>query len=242
MKERSSKLMDWKWWRIIQPGQAVKLHKMNYYDHPYVSNSKLSTLKMELSNQDARDYQAALDFGILFHAVLLEPHTVDLIRRRVEGRDFEYSKEDLYTVRKMRDSFRNDPFCDQLWCACDKEVEMYTPGASFEHEGVEFTLDIKCKYDLFNSQVGWGADPKTTTATSQSAFEAAITQFDYDRSRIFYSKNSGAIQDVIIGVSKVAPYRVFKVFMKAGDKLWQSGERKMSELAFRWWVLQEVTV
>jgi hypothetical protein len=214
---------------------------MDYYAHPFVSNSKLSALKHELSNQDARDYQAALDFGILFHAVLLEPHTVDLIRRRVVGRDFEYSAEDLYTVRKMRDSFMKDPFCAQMWHACDKEVEMYTPGASFEFEGIEFTLDIKCKYDLFNSMVGWGADPKTTTATSQSGFEAAITQFDYDRSRVFYAANSGASQDCILGVSKVAPYKVFKVFMKRGDALWKSGERKCAELAYKWWALKAGT-
>jgi hypothetical protein len=84
----------------------------------------------------------------------------------------------------------------------------------------------------------WGGDLKSTTATSQAQFEQAIGMFDYDRARVFYAAGSGAIQDVIIGVSKVAPYRVFKVFMKRGDRLWSSGEAKMNEIAFKYWSIK----
>jgi hypothetical protein len=86
--------------------------------------------------------------------------------------------------------------------------------------------------------VNWGGDVKSTTATTQAGFEAAIDRFDYDRARTFYAAGPGATQDCILGISKVAPYRVFKVFMKRGDKLWQSGERKMSELCYKWWAIK----
>jgi hypothetical protein len=46
------------------------------------------------------------------------------------------------------------------------------------------------------------------------------------------------MQDAIIGVSKYAPYRVFKVFMKHGDELWRSGAKKCNELAFKYWMLK----
>jgi hypothetical protein len=214
----------------------------NYYAHPFVSNSDLTRLQQELGGRDAVDTTAAFSFGTLVHAMILEPHKVDLIQRTVEGN--EYAKEDIDTARKMRASFLNDSFCRSLLSACSVEVEMYHPGTRFSHEGIDFTLDTRRKYDLWNPATNWGGDVKSTTATTQAQFEAAVNAFDYDRARVFYAAGPGAIQDCILGVSKVAPYRVFKVFMKAGDPLWQSGERKVSAIAYKWWALksQEVGV
>lgn len=208
----------------------------NYFSHPFVSNSDLSKLKQDLSGADERDYQEALRFGTLVHAIILEPHKVDLIRLQVEG--VQYTKEEIDTARKMKISFLNDSFCRDLLPKSEIEVEMYHPATSFEHNGISFTMDTRRKYDGWLSLVNWGWDLKSTTATTQQGFEASISQFDYDRARVFYAAGSGAMQDVIIGVSKVAPYRVFKVFMKHGDDLWQSGHRKMNELAFKYWMLK----
>jgi hypothetical protein len=210
----------------------------SYYAHPFASNSDLTKLQQELGGKDAIDTTQAFLFGTLVHAMILEPHTVDLIRRRVVGVDHEYTAEDLHTARKMRASFLNDSFCRNLLDACDKEVEMYNPGTQFCHQGISFTLDTRRKYDLWSHLTWWGGDLKSTTATSQAQFEQAIGMFDYDRARVFYAAGSGAIQDVIIGVSKVAPYRVFKVFMKRGDRLWSSGEAKMNEIAFKYWSIK----
>lgn len=213
----------------------------NYFTHPYCSNSDLSKLKGELSQQDQQEYAEALRFGTLVHAIILEPHKVDLIRRRVE--EYEYSAAEIHTARCMKLSFLNDSFCRDLLVRSDVEVEMYHPETEFEHNGVAFTLSTRRKYDGWLSLVNWGWDLKSTTATTQAQFLSAISQFDYDRARVFYASGSGAMQDVIIGVSKVAPYRVFKIFLKHGDALWQSGTRKCNELAFKYWMLkQEVTI
>jgi hypothetical protein len=216
-------------------------YAMNYFEHPYCSNSDLSKLKGELSQQDQQEYAEALRFGTLVHAIILEPHKVDLIRRMVD--DYCYTPEEIRIARCMKVSFLNDSFCRDLLARSDVEVEMYNPKTDFEHNGISFTLSTRRKYDGWLSLVNWGWDLKSTTATNQDQFLSAISQFDYDRARVFYAAGSGAMQDVIIGVSKVAPYRVFKVFMKHGDALWKSGVQKCNELTFKYWMLkQEVTI
>lgn len=219
----------------------------NYYSHPYCSNSDLSRLKQDLSTpEEIQNYENAFRFGTLVHAIVLEPHKVDLIRRVVfsdDGRTYAYSKEEMHLARLMKMSFMNDHFCRELLTRSEVEKEMYHEDTPFEHNGIAFTMHTRRKYDGWISLLNWGWDLKSTTATSQQAFEATISRFDYDRARVFYAAGSGAMQDVIIGVSKVAPYRVFKVFMKHGDDLWRSGMRKMNDLAFKYWMLkQEVAI
>jgi hypothetical protein len=205
---------------------------LNYYDHPFISNSNLTELQLELMPLIVKiDYQKALDFGILFHAMVLEPHTVDFIRRAV--RDHEYSVEDFNAAKKMREAVRSDKFCQDLISKCEKEVEMYNESTEFEYNGSRFTLDTRRKYDLWNPLVKWGADLKSTTATSYTAFAQAVERFSYDRGRVFYAKGSGAKKDVIIGVSKTNQ-RIFPVFMREGCPLWQSGTAKANELAYKY--------
>lgn len=200
---------------------------MSYYDHPYVSNSDFTALKLELYPSFVPDYSAALHFGILFHALLLEPDTVDHIRRSV--RDAEYTADDFAAAKRMRDTVKADRFCEMLLRRCDKEVEMYNQGTVFG----EVRLDTRRKYDVWDPLVNWGGDFKSTTATTPQAFLAALQRFDYDRSRVFYAKGSGAVKDVVIGVSKVN-FKIFPVFMREGCPLWQSGEAKCNELAVKY--------
>jgi hypothetical protein len=205
---------------------------MSYYQHPYVSNSNLTELQLELMAESVRiDYRKALDFGVLFHALLLEPETVDHIHRSV--RDTEYSREDFNTAKRMRDAVRGDKFCQMILARCAKEVEMYNAATPFTFNNSTFTLDTRRKYDVWDSNVKWGGDFKSTTAVNQVAFTAAIQRFHYDRGRVFYAKGSGAQRDVIIGVSKTN-FKIFPVFMREGCPLWQSGEAKVNELAYKY--------
>jgi hypothetical protein len=204
----------------------------DYYSHCYVSNSDLTALELELMPAVVkRDYQKALDFGILFHAMILEPETVDHIRRTV--RDHQYSIEDFNAAKRMRDAVRMDQFSQDLIRMCEKEVEMYNAGTVFEYNGTSFTLDTRRKYDLWNRIANFGADFKSTTATNQTSFVNAVQRFSYDRSRVFYAKGSGAKKDVIIGVSKTN-FKIFPVFMREGCPLWLEGERKVNELAYKY--------
>lgn len=84
--------------------------------------------------------------------------------------------------------------------------------------------------------MNWGGDIKSTSATTQAQFESAVRQFDYDRQRFFYMNIAGSDKDVLIGISK-ENFRVFKVFIKRGDELWESGRQKCMELAFKYWTM-----
>jgi hypothetical protein len=55
---------------------------------------------------------------------------------------------------------------------------------------------------------------------------------DYDRQRAWYMDIAGSDQDVLIWVSKVN-YKVFKVPIRRGDELFNSGFKKYNELAFK---------
>jgi hypothetical protein len=212
---------------------------MNYYDHPFCSNSDLTSLRKDLLSADQlANYEEALRFGVLVHAMILEPHNVDLYEHKIIGQPYDYSEAEFQIARKMRLSFLNDSFCRGLLTKSRTEVEMYNEDIPFEFNGIPFTLNTRRKYDGWLDLVNWGWDLKSTTATNQAGFESAIRMFDYDRARVFYAVGPGAIQDCIIGISKVAPYRIFKVFMKHGDSLWISGHQKMNELAFKYWALK----
>jgi hypothetical protein len=211
-----------------------------YFGHPFVSNSDLTALQCELQGQSQGDLSEAFRFGTLVHALILEPHKVDLILRAVDGE--QYSLQEIHIARLMRMSFYNDAFCRDLLAKSETEVEMYNEGTRFHYNNISFALNTRRKYDGWIRPVNWGWDLKSTTATSQNQFEASVRQFHYDRARVFYSKGPGALQDVIIGISKSAPYKIFKVFLRHGDALWQEGERKCAELAFKYWTLKQEVV
>ena len=214
----------------------------NYYTHPFVSNSDLSRLqKSLLAPAEELEYMDALKFGTLVHALILEPETFDHYTRQVVGAPaYEYTAVDVAIARKMRDAFLADDFCRSMLATCAVEYAMYNPSTKFAWNGVEFELDTRRKYDLWNQLVKWGADIKSTTATTESAFRTAINRFDYDRGRVFYAAGSGAKRDAIIGISKIN-YKVFKVFLAEGSELWRSGTDKMNEIAFKYWATMPVT-
>lgn len=106
----------------------------------------------------------------------------------------------------------------------------------FNYAGFEFSLDVRCKYDLYSDLLKWGGDLKTTACTTFTQFMEAVKHFDYDRSRAWYMDISGADKDLIIGVSKVN-HKVFIVPVVRGGEIYNQGREKYQELAFRWWSL-----
>jgi len=217
---------------MIAEQLAAQRGEVAYRAHPFVSNSDLSKLKSDWVNIEA------FRFGILSHAMTLEFPTVNLLTGKINGNPHQYSPADIKLARMMRTSFMNDSLCRQMLNSCSVEVEMYNPNTPFHFNGVDFALDTKRKYDLFSWAAGWGGDYKTTSATTEREFLKDIDTYDYDRARVFYAKGSGARQDLIIGVSKVSPHRIFKVWMHEGDRLWLSGSEKTNALAYQHWQLK----
>ncbi|OCB77994.1 PD-(D/E)XK nuclease-like domain-containing protein [Flavobacterium crassostreae] len=206
-----------------------------YFGRNEVSNSDLSWLKDYWSDNkmDEVSKEKAYKFGTLIDAVITEPFKVDYFKFQVDG--VQYSEEDFEKAILMKKAFMKDPLAENLLKQSDTQKVMIT-NRTFTYDEVEFNLDTRCKWDLWMDGLGWGGDLKSTTATTQKQFEEAVRYFDYDRQRAWYMDIAGSNQDVLIGVSK-ENYKVFKVPIRRGDELFNSGFKKYNELAFKWWAL-----
>lgn len=207
-----------------------------YFGRSEVSNSDLSWLKSYWQPQmDEVVKEKAYKFGTLIDAIVTEPHKVDYFKKQVE--EVKYSDEDFEKGIAMKKAFMADKFASHILSQSDMQKVMIV-NRKFNYDDIEFELPTRCKWDLWMQNLGWGGDLKSTTATTQKQFEEAVRYFDYDRQRAWYMDIAGSNQDVLIGVSKVN-FKVFKVPIRRGDELYESGFKKYNELAFKWWALFE---
>src|SRR5690606_12865534 len=101
----------------------------------------------------------------------------------------------------MKRQFLKDDLAASMLKVSDCQTVMIKQ-REFEFEGVNFSLNTRCKWDLWSARLGYGGDIKSTTATTQKQFEEAVRFFDYDRQRAWYMDIAGSRQDVLIGISK----------------------------------------
>jgi hypothetical protein len=134
----------------------------------------------------------------------------------------------------MARSVNSDPLTATIKRHCEFEKEMYVDQVRFG----PVQLDCRCKYDAWAPALGYGFDLKTTTAKTQAEFLAASRKFSYPRARVFYCTIAGASRDIIIGVSKHPPHRIFKIFLQPGDLLWKEGEAELMDLTMKYWALK----
>lgn len=205
-----------------------------YFNRTEVSNSDLSWLKKYwMPEKLIFDIEQAYRFGTLVDAIITEPHKVDYFKYTVDG--VQYTKDEFEKAKEMRKSFLADALCKRLVDVSSMQIFM-TEKKTFNYCGTEFSLNTRCKWDLWWSSQNWGGDIKSTTATTQKQFEEACRYFDYDRQRAWYMDIAGSNQDILIGISKVNN-KVFKLPIKRGDDFYNSGKEKYLELAFKWWYL-----
>jgi hypothetical protein len=206
----------------------------NYFQRTEISNSDLSWLNdLWKPEQDPIIKEKAYRFGSLVDAVVTEPEKVDFFRFKVENT--QYSKEEFEQAMAMKRAFMNDSLASNILKQSEMQKVMIV-NRTFTFDDIQFSLDVRCKWDLWMNALKWGGDLKSTTATTQKQFEEAVRFFDYDRQRAWYMDIAGSNQDVLIGVSKVN-FKVFKVPIRRGDELYQSGLKKYNHLAFQWWTL-----
>ena len=215
---------------------------MNYNSDPYfdrseVSNSDLSWLKEYFQPERFHvDKEKAFKFGTLIDAIITEPEKVDYFRFTVDG--IPYDQEDFEIALEMKRSFLKDELASAMLKVSDCQTVMIKK-RDFFYEETDFTLNTRCKWDLWSPRLGYGGDIKSTAATSQKQFEEAIRFFDYDRQRAWYMDIAGSNQDVLIGISK-KNFKVFKVPIRRGDELFNQGVKKYNQLAHQWWTLFEI--
>jgi len=191
-------------------------------------------LKAQSDTSDAHnDPYEAYKFGTLLDCLITEPEKYNPVTMTIG--EYQYEKKDIEKVRKMVKSFFSDKFCFNLYQHSAPQ-SIYVKDVELEFEGIPFVLPMRCKYDLDAKKMLMGGDIKSTTATTQEQFEAAVVHFDYPRQRAVYMTLSGYSYDVIIGISK-KNFQVFKVFIRRGDPLFELG---MSD--FRFWAYRYFTL
>jgi hypothetical protein len=207
----------------------------DYYSRPEVSNSALTHFRdMIFPSIYYETEQTFLGMGILLDAMISEPEKVNYFKLTCDGN--QYTSEEFEQARQMKKAFEKDAICSGL-LEVDHEFQkvMVKPSHQFNYD-IPFSLPVRCKWDIWLTKLLFGADIKTTTATSQKQFEEAARFFDYDRQRFFYMEVAGCDRDMIIGISK-ENFRIFKIPIKRGDEFWKSGRDKCLELAFRYWLM-----
>lgn len=204
-----------------------------YYSRSEVSNSDLSALKKLLYGGNEFDPTEAYKFGTLIDCMLTEPDKVNFFNYTCNGE--QYNPEQFEQARQMKRAFFKDDLARRMLEQASTQAIMFRD-MQIEFEGFNFSLPVRCKWDIWMPHLNWGGDIKSTTATSQKQFEDAARHFDYDRQRAFYCDIAGSNQDILIAISKVN-FKVFKIPIKRGDQFFQSGQDKYRELAFQYWNL-----
>ena len=206
-----------------------------YFLRKEVSNSDLNRLYHLLNPREMPDPTEAYRFGTLVDALITETERVNFFKRMVD--DDAFDKETWDKALSMRDAFWNDPFCTDFMQGAEPQKVMIRD-MPISYMGLSFELPVRCKWDIWRPNLGYGGDIKSTTAETQSQFEAAARYFRYDQQRAFYMDIAGAKYDVLIGISK-KNLKIFKIFIKKGDSFYSDGFDKYSSLAFKYYLINQ---
>jgi hypothetical protein len=208
---------------------------MGYYERSEVSNSDLGWLQSQLYPKDRIvDPTEAYANGNLLDAMITEPEKVDYFKRTRDG--VKYKADVFKNTVKMKQAFWKDEFCNNLMTGADGQKISIVHNKKYSWNGIDFELDVRCKWDIWRHDWKWGGDIKSTAAKTQTEFEAACKYFNYDRQRAWYMDIEGSERDVLIGISKVN-HKVFKIFINRDSEFYKSGKEKYLELAFKYYIL-----
>lgn len=191
---------------------------MNYFGHPYISNSDIKSFKrkMGLLPQEPENLQAIFDFGSLFHSTILEPSTVDK----------NDQSDDAKLARKMKDTFFRDEMCRMIIMRHDfkREREFYEKVRVGQYE-----FNSRCKADGDSEGISLFLELKGLNVESEKAFKLALERFDYDQAVAHYMLTARRKTELIVGISKKKPELLFKKVVKMNDDFFAIGEQKLIE-------------
>ena len=206
----------------------------SYYLRPECSNSDFTKLDSYFKDsQWVMDLTTAFRMGNLVDAMITEQHRVDHYRMMVDQEQF--TKEEWDQCMKMYRVGEKDPIMKQMMIMCNgqaikvREIEL-------EYCGFKFKILMRCKFDFWSDALNWGAELKTTAATTQKGFEEACYHFNYDRACAVYMNIAESERHMIMGISKVN-HKIFKIAVNRESEFYKSGMEKFREIAFKHWTL-----
>lgn len=212
---------------------------MDYFKHPFASNSKLTQFGMELGL--FREMETTPDqthenfrFGTLFDLWETEKEKLDFLHGEMIGTDYTFDKKDIEKVKRMSTSLhKNEKYKIILSLNPNFQKEIFEE--RFSLDGVNY-IGFKAKLDLFLK--GLVIDLKTTNATGQNQFESACEMFGYYRQMCFYMALTGAKKSMIIGISKIN-HKVFVVNFSVDHPLYLETLEMCKLLIFKWNFLKD---
>lgn len=208
---------------------------IDYFKHPYCSNSALNALAAELGilPEIKGDRFEAYRLGTLFDAVVTEPQKIDLIRMKITDSEYSFTKEEYQTAKIMKASLESNAFY-KIFISRKPDFQKEVYVDNFQFDG--FTLNMRAKLDYYIP--GIVSDLKSTVASSQKAFENSVELFGYHRQMWLYCKLTESKRAMIFGVSKKKPHKVFVFKIKEGDNLWAKAEKQINYLAFKYYMMK----
>jgi hypothetical protein len=213
----------------------MSIIKDPYYERPEVSNSELGSIeKYWMPASYIIDLEAAFRFGSVLDAMITEDHLVDYYQCTVAG--MKIDKAEFEKAKVMKKVFFADSFCKSLAAQCETQKVTVKHSWPITYEGIEFRMDMRCKWDFFAPKIDLSGDLKTTASTTQKQFEESIFHYGYDRQAALYMDLENKSNFIFIGISKVN-FKIFKVIVKKDSAIYKSGKAKYQELAFRYWYL-----
>lgn len=208
-----------------------------YYNRDEVSNSDLGELeKYFYGAGEQPEPVEAYRFGTLIDCMVTEPYKINYFNHTCDNK--KYTKEEFEQAYEMLKAVRRDRFTGPLLQYFDGQKIFSKKGFQITYGNIQFSLSVRCKWDLWSDTIKWGGDIKSTAATSQKQFEEACRYFKYPRQRAWYMDISGAKQDILIGISKKT-FEVYKIPITRGSGFYKDGKEMYSDLAFKWYTMFE---
>lgn len=187
-----------------------------YFDHHYISNSDIKKFLQQigLKREAPANLEAIFELGTLIHATIFEPYLSNK----------QHEKYEL--ACKMRETFWKDPMCRDFVLKKDfrREHEVYR---TVSVGGMKF--NARCKCDGIRTGINVPLELKGLNIETDSAFQQALTSFDYDQGVAHYMLTTGADMMIVVAISKKKPDRLFKKIVKKHDNFYAEGEHKLIE-------------
>lgn len=165
-----------------------------------------------MAHEEPENLQEIFDFGSLFHALILEPHIADM------------AYKDIQLALEMRDTYWKDPVCRQFSMASDFSREK----AFYEERQVgPYKVKLRCKADGARERVKFLLELKGLKSKSEKEFRSALTRMNYDQAVAHYLITTGYETELIAGISKSDPRKMFKWICYRHDEFYMAGEQKL---------------
>jgi hypothetical protein len=193
---------------------------MSYFHSEYVSNSDIKEIWRRHNGVPKHEgLQPIFDFGHEFHAGIVEPHKADLSKLKIEDQEL---------VKDMAKTFWKDELCRSVAMMYDfrGEHEFYR----CHRMGFE---GVRCKSDGDSAALKMCLELKGLSISTENSFKEAILFHDYDQATPWYLNTMTGFKvydkQLIVGISKIYPDRLFKLLVDRKHEYYKSGVKKLQE-------------